>query len=354
MWTGPATLNGQALRHRAARSFRLNFDSRSVTVALVVAVVVLSACDDGDNSGTGSESNSELSRPTTRGDSPSPGEPDLGTAGASPAETTGPLDFVFLARDTFQQRYDEAWAAWTTECAQSIGIDYVAPVLPRPTGVGGISQFGLEDANRAAEYGYLIEGDDGLGEVGDPANALGPAERELLDLALLGTPDSQVRVPVTLPTGTEVGSYLESDGCLSDFRHSFFGSAEEYAEFKEADMLLQTVVGESRSELLASDDFRNLNSEWATCMSSAGFSEFSHPLEPFDVDWDSDRPSAQERSVAEADVRCKEEILYLKRAGALIQTIQWNLIERYSLETHIAVLIDIFDARPGGVDDETQ
>jgi hypothetical protein len=73
--------------------------------------------------------------------------------------------------------------------------------------------------------------------------------------------------------------------------------------------------------------------DWSACMEAKGF-HYSDPLTPFgDAAWaKSGRPSAQEIVVAEADVRCKQEIKLVSVWSGVEEKIQLDVIDAHREE----------------------
>jgi hypothetical protein len=105
-----------------------------------------------------------------------------------------------------------------------------------------------------------------------------------------------------------------------------FGTADNYFSFREILLVMEDVANLSWEQSQESPDFRTLNEDWSACMARRGADGYATPQEPQQKAWAGDEPSAQEITVATADVACKNEVDYVGRASAIEGAVQARLL----------------------------
>lgn len=280
--------------------------------------------------------------------------PRTGTDGGSP------FDSAIEALDDFRFRLEVAQGQAAQACAEGIGIntyEAIVPAAPTTRAVSGL--FGLEDAERAASFGYLVAVAN-VDTADDPASRLNADESAAFFDAFFGA-DPQF-VEVTTDDGFPVGGMTLGDGCLRDFYIAFFGDLDRYVRYLELSMLVEYYWAEPQSLVYADPEFLSLIDDWAACMSASGVPIPPGSLGPGaltygpgaagisgpDVDsggsgaWQEPRPSALEIQVAVADVECKRATSFIEVATALLHSHERDVAERISLSELDAELRQIY------------
>ncbi|MGP4111502.1 hypothetical protein ACTWP5_11355 [Streptomyces sp. 4N509B] len=204
---------------------------------------------------------------------------------AQPGALLLPLDaYKFTALDT--HTIASAEDVLIRACMRERGFDWEAlpPPSARHADPPNLRRYGLTDPADASRYGYHLPPPTPAQErreaVWDARDELPPEQR----LAAFG----------------ENGA---TGGCWGE------AHAELQRGVTAPDMsVLVRYISQAYDEARRAPEVVAVLDAWRACMAGAGF-DYADPLEAFnDPAWgESPRPSARERAVAEADVRCKRE-----------------------------------------------
>lgn len=158
-----------------------------------------------------------------------------------------------------------------------------------------VNRFGLADEDLAANLGYHYDS-----PAPPPA---GPRQRRYLD---------GVAPPVPgLPEG----------GCAGESARRLGWQPAEFAWFSDlTTRTLQQAYTDPRAAAVSA--------RWSSCMSKTGF-PYARPADAeSDSRWSgSDKPTADERRVAVADVRCKQQVAFSATLGAVLAEHQQRAVE---------------------------
>jgi hypothetical protein len=221
----------------------------------------------------------------------------------------------FIERQEERALFDEAYLLAQRVCMRQKGFDWKpAPAPPQDAGIE--MRYGPTSVDYAERWGYgppyrlsAVPISD-VPEPADPAAAV----------ALVGAQDPASAVRVLDPFGHEAfSSYRE--GCVAEAEDWLHGG--EWARYQGIRGWLEEVANQGARDSQQTPSVQAAERRWSACMHRAGY-DVSDTVAP--VEQLMDVTGAAARRQAVADVRCKEEVDYVRIRAAEDGAIQAKLL----------------------------
>jgi hypothetical protein len=226
--------------------------------------------------------------------------------GAFNSRTSDPLA-VFSLSANEQAVVDQARASLMTQCMRERGYTgFEAPLASEAEGSQTtlFGDFGLQDVDRAREFGYHPRTVDGV-----PVNVEGEADS---GTTVLGG------------TGELPQNVLDESACLDlAVERLDQGTVWDNRDLEQYERFMSTALNNARS----SDRLAAAVKHWSGCMEAKGFS-YSEPTEPATAAWPLD-VGEKEKQTAVADVECKRDVGLLSLWDEVFADCQRDLVEEY-------------------------
>jgi hypothetical protein len=192
-------------------------------------------------------------------------------------------------------------------CMQKFGFTIDVPAARALPFATNEQRYGVTDAQQAATYGYHVARPQNVPPAREPA--LSPAAAAVADGNR--TDDyADLRVP--------------DGGCVAEAKRLLSAGAPSVPNEYLAQKLAMESFAQSKADSRVLAKFR----EWSACMKTAGYTYATPTDANDDVAFRSPDPTAAEIAVAQADVRCKEQVGLISLWAAVETAYQTRAVER--------------------------